>query len=195
MVTHVPPSCYGLRLTWVPSLMIAPPNSKREGVHNVTCYHPLKAYNLINQSTPAGKAKIVFSDKLVQGKEYELIDLPCSQCIGCRMDKSKEWAVRCMHESELYSVSTVVTLTIDDEHLPEWKSLDKAYFRNFMKRLRKSKKGVDAVEHNGKLIWPIRYFQCGEYGDDLDRPHHHAILFNCEFEDKEDHRSRYKAIP
>lgn len=41
-----------------------------------------------------------------------------------------------------------------------------------MKRLRK---------HYGTKI---RYFHCGEYGDDERRPHYHAIIFNHDFSDK-----------
>lgn len=42
----------------------------------------------------------------------------------------------------------------------------------FWKRLRKS--GVS-----------FRYFACGEYGDKLNRPHYHAIIFGHDFPDKE----------
>jgi len=30
----------------------------------------------------------------------------------------------------------------------------------------------------------IRFFQCGEYGEKLERPHHHCLLFNFDFDDK-----------
>lgn len=46
-------------------------------------------------------------------------------------------------------------------------------FQKFMKRLRK------------KFGEGIRFFHCGEYGTLNQRPHHHAILFNFDFPDKE----------
>lgn len=45
-----------------------------------------------------------------------------------------------------------------------------------MKRLRK--------HFYGNQKGNVRYFHCGEYGDNLGRPHHHACLFNLEFSDK-----------
>ena len=42
-----------------------------------------------------------------------------------------------------------------------------------MKRLRKK-----------RAPKPIRFFHCGEYGEKTNRPHYHAILFNCDFPDK-----------
>lgn len=55
-------------------------------------------------------------------------------------------------------------------------SLHKHHFPRFMKRLRKHFYG------NEKGI--VRYFHCGEYGDKLGRPHHHACLFGLDFKDK-----------
>lgn len=33
--------------------------------------------------------------------------------------------------------------------------------------------------------WGVRYLHCGEYGEENGRPHHHALLFNCDFPDKQ----------
>lgn len=57
--------------------------------------------------------------------------------------------------------------------MPEDQGLCKKDFQDFMKRLRKH-------------IAPkkIRYFHCGEYGERLQRPHYHALIFGHEFADK-----------
>lgn len=64
-------------------------------------------------------------------------------------------------------------MTYNDKNIPEGGSLVKADFQKFMKRLRKKFKGIK-----------IRYFHCGEYGEQLKRPHHHACIFNFDFRDK-----------
>lgn len=101
------------------------------------------------------------------------VDVPCGRCFNCRMEKAKEWAVRCMHEASLYEKNCFITLTYNDDCLPVNGSLNKKHFQLFMKRLRK-RFGND-----------IRYYHCGEYGSKSQRPHYHACLFNFDFEDKE----------
>lgn len=96
--------------------------------------------------------------------------LPCGQCIGCRLERSRQWAVRMMHEASLHDENCFVTLTYDDMHLPLDGSLDKTAFPVFMRKLRK--RGVKA-----------RYFHCGEYGE-RGRPHYHACIFGFSFPDK-----------
>jgi hypothetical protein len=76
-------------------------------------------------------------------------------------------------ESSLYEKNCFITLTYDDDHLPEGGTLVKKDFQDFMKRLRKANPGSK-----------IRYYHCGEYGDQHKRPHYHAILFNYDFNDK-----------
>lgn len=132
------------------------------------CYHPLHAYK--DKHEDPYKIKITF--KRSNSWRGEKIDLPCGQCIGCRLEKARQWAVRCMHEAQCHENNCFVTLTYDDRHLPGNKSLQLKDFQLFMKRLRK------------KFGSGIRFFHCGEYGEELGRPHYHALLFNIDFEDK-----------
>lgn len=102
---------------------------------------------------------------------------PCGQCIGCRLEYSRQWAVRCVHEASLHPENCFVTLTFDQEHLPADLSVHKSDLQKFVKRLRK--------KYDGKSI---RYFGSGEYGDKFERPHYHICLFNHHFTDKKIHR-------
>ena len=103
--------------------------------------------------------------------------ISCKQCRGCRKEYARQWAMRILHEQSLWLNNIFITLTYDDKHLPENKTLVKKDFQDFTKRLRKHKK---ANTQN-----PIRFYHCGEYGDKYARPHYHAILFNCNFRDRE----------
>lgn len=121
------------------------------------CYHPLSAYQ-----TAGGD--VVFCER---GDIVRSLFLPCGQCIGCRLERSRQWAVRIMHEQQLYEESCVVTLTFDNEHVPRGDVDWYPFFQKFMKRLRKK--------------WEVRYFVCGEYGEKEWRPHFHACIFGYGF--------------
>jgi len=101
------------------------------------------------------------------------MEVPCGQCIGCRIDRSRSWAIRCVHEAQLYDDNCFITLTYRNEDLPWDGSLDVKHFQDFMKRLRRH---FETQE--------IRFFHCGEYGEKNLRPHYHACLFNIKFEDQ-----------
>jgi hypothetical protein len=96
----------------------------------------------------------------------ETIIVPCGKCIGCRISKTREWATRITHELPYWEDAVFLTLTYDDEHLPINYGLIKEDLQLFFKRLRK-------YMHPKK----IKYFACGEYGDEWNRPHYHAIVF------------------
>ena len=82
----------------------------------MTCYHPLTAYIDLSELTDKGKKKIVFSTP--KGfDQYEEIRLPCGKCIGCRLERSRQWAVRSVHEALLHEKNCFVTLTYSDEYL------------------------------------------------------------------------------
>jgi len=129
----------------------------------VACFKPLKGYR-----QPSGQ--ITFKRSLSTGT---LAEVPCGQCLGCRLDYSQEWAIRCMHEASLYDDNCFITLTYEDAQVPKDGSLNKSHFQKFMKKLRKS-------QPNKK----IRFYHCGEYGTKFSRPHYHALLFNHDFVDK-----------
>jgi len=112
------------------------------------------------------------------------VKLPCGQCIGCRLDRSRQWAIRCVHEASLYERNCFITLTFDNENLPKSGSLDVRDFQLFMKKLRKRFRGFQEFLIDGELRRPIRFFHCGEYGEKHLRPHYHACLFNFDFEDR-----------
>lgn len=144
------------------------------------CYHPLTAFKSRYPNPATGKAFIKFNvtpkTKEIFGEthyiDWEPIQLPCGRCIGCRLERSRQWASRCVLEASLYDFNSFLTLTYSTENLPKDNSLNKEDFQKFMKRLRKN---------TGQKI---RYFQCGEYGEINGRPHHHCILFNFDFSDK-----------
>ena len=139
----------------------------------MTCYRPLMAWRNLNAINPeTGKAAILFSPP-ENWRDCEPIKVPCGQCVGCRLERSRQWAMRCVHEASLYDDNCFITLTFDDEHIARDGSLHLEDFQKFMKRLRK------------KFGEGIRFFHCGEYGTLNQRPHHHSILFNFDFPDKE----------
>lgn len=134
------------------------------------CYHPLTGYRSRTTNSSTGKRNIVFN--LQDGFKDQPVELPCGQCIGCRLERSRQWAIRCVHEASLYRNNCFITLTYNDDNLPPNQSLVKKDFQDFMKRLRKS------------LPQKIRVYYCGEYGENFGRPHYHACIFGHDFSDK-----------
>lgn len=133
------------------------------------CFHPVQGWRAREINPDTGKRPIVF--QRAKGFADLEVALPCGRCIGCRIERSREWALRCVHEASLHEDNCFLTLTYSDEHLPSDGSLNVAHFQTFMKRLRKK-------------VGKVRYFHCGEYGEKENRPHYHALLFGVDFADK-----------
>jgi len=155
-----------------------------------------------------GKAHFIF----IPNKSYnrmlkdfphaEFIQTPCGHCISCKIAYSRSWADRITLESKKYKDNYFITLTYDDDHLHQpytrlkfkaeydycgnkkrvidrskckeynFGSLDKRDMQLFMKMIRK--------------YFPeskIKFFGCGEYGDESLRCHLHIILLNCPLND------------
>lgn len=73
----------------------------------------------------------------------------------------------------MHDRSCFITLTYDDEHLPDSYSVDVRTWQLFAKKVRKHLK-----------FKKIRFFMCGEYGDKTLRPHYHALIFGHDWPDR-----------
>lgn len=137
----------------------------------MTCYHPIKAYRSQVRNPETGRYGITFNPHtaLIEGSHFHV---PCGRCTGCRIDRSISWGVRCHHEAQMHAKNSFITLTYSNEAVPADFSVRLDDFQKFMKRLRKSN------------THKIRFFACGEYGDQTLRPHYHSALFNHHFPDQ-----------
>lgn len=120
----------------------------------MACHHPLRAWRTKSGTISLGR----------ELPDADSLRLPCGGCLGCRMAKAKEWALRCHLELVDHDHAAFTTLTYSDEHLPP--TLRKRHLQLFLKRLRRSKPARR-----------IRFFAAGEYGEQNQRPHYHAILY------------------
>lgn len=147
------------------------------------CTRPIYALDLgIDKST--GKRKIKILPKRVDlsslsqlhdrydsfHQKSSVLALPCGKCLACRLNKAKEWAVRCVLEASLYSSNYFITLTYNDDNQRFTSKAVLEDLKKFIKKLRYRSKGV-------------RYFGCIEHGSKNGRLHAHLILFNLELDD------------
>lgn len=156
------------------------------------CFYPLTAWYSKNIN-PSGKRSLVFSPNRAMWADKPL-EIACGQCGGCRLERSRQWAVRCMHEAHQHEYNSFVTLTFSEPALYSRENPYTVSVRDhqlFMKRLRK------------KYGQGIRFYLCGEYGEvcrkcalsrakcgcnyfyaSIGRPHYHVCLFGFDFPDK-----------
>lgn len=176
----------------------------------MSCYHPMVLVKTANMLDPKQRQIVDLLSRnnkksKTKGKSYSTILIPrevaekegitlrenkavlvpCGRCIGCRLDYSRQWAERCVHEAEQYEHNYFLSLTYDDDHLPRSDKTNVATLipdevSKFMKALRQKMKNELGVDG-------IRFFACGEYGEGkgqrLINPHFHIILFNCPLPD------------
>lgn len=149
------------------------------------CIGPLTAYygKIVNPVT--GKRRLVFNKQ--DAFSGVPVSVPCGQCIECRLDYGRQWAIRLEKENKCHDVSTFITLTYDDDNLPADGSLVKEDLQAFHKRLHNRllrKRGVG-----------IRYYGAGEYGATFGRPHYHSIIFGYDFPDKKWYKDNDRGEP
>lgn len=102
-----------------------------------------------------------------------VVYLPCGGCLACRRERRQELTLLQCCEASLHDDNWFVTLTYDDwktiqlDGLPPY-SLNKKHLSEFNESMRKY------CQYNGV---PYRFFACGEYGDQNERPHYHLTIF------------------
>lgn len=97
--------------------------------------------------------------------------VPCGSCVGCRAARAADWALRCVHEAQVHERNSFITLTY--AKVPSGGGLVIEDLQRFFKRLRKRLEPAR-----------VRYFACGEYGEENERPHYHACVFGHGFDDR-----------
>lgn len=125
----------------------------------MACFSPVIRYQLADGSTTS----------VERGDVVRTLVVPCRGCIGCRLDYARDWSTRCLHESQMHKLNDFITLSYSDEHLPKGGVLNYRDFQLFMKRVRFE-------------VGPVRFYMCGEYGEQTMRPHYHALIFGHMFE-------------
>lgn len=103
--------------------------------------------------------------------------VPCGQCILCLKRKQNGWSFRLQQEEKISKSSCFLTLTYENTPLSSSgiATLKKQDLVRFIKKVRKK---VGYNYYNKKVVNPIKYYACGEYGSESKRPHYHAIMFN-----------------
>lgn len=126
--------------------------------------------------------------------------IPCGKCPPCKKSRVAGWRFRMIQEEKVSMCVNFITLTYDTSTVPITKNgfmtLDKpditkkedqridrkgkikardCHLTNFFKQLRNLQNRQKEIPKS----WPkIKYYGCGEYGEEKSRPHYHAIVFN-----------------
>ena len=149
------------------------------------CFSPLPALRLEDESVIITSHKDYIPKYIKPSSVKEFLEVPCGQCLECRLNRAREWSARCVVESKLHMNNWFLTLTYSDEFLPvinkktgeilAHATLDYDDIRSFNNSLRKY------FERRGHI--GIRFFVAGEYGDQTFRPHYHYLAFNLPLTD------------
>lgn len=133
-----------------------------------------------------------------KGIRWRYQAIPCRHCYACSLNYAAQWASRLAAEASYYEQNYFITITYNDMFLPipekvYYGETDDAYFENdgtwdgtlvkkdiqdFKDRLRKH------LEYRGKL-GNFKFFYCGEYGGETQRPHYHMIVTDCQLDESQ----------
>lgn len=130
----------------------------------MTCFRPLEGFKRRDNGGIGWKLNEVWSDIPMTA--------PCGKCVGCVNTKKRDWAVRMQHEAQMHEQAYFVTMTYNDDHVPNWGTLKMDDGTKFIRAIRKRRPGER-----------ISYYLAGEYGSKLRRPHYHAAIYGLRLDD------------
>lgn len=127
-----------------------------------------------------------------------LISVPCGKCISCQVNKSQNWSFRAEVELKNCVTACFITLTYENNYLPEYHRDDKylieytnEHLKKFYKNIRNNISRYNVfrrfhTEFTIKLDQDcqtkgLRYMTVPELGEKTSRFHHHSIMFNLPF--------------
>lgn len=106
----------------------------------------------------------------------EPVPVPCGGCEGCDARRAADWCWRIQKEFEACGrVGMFVTLTLENEHLPDDFNISRSHYQGFLKRLRRHIDYVGGVGY-AEGVDRLRIAGCGEYGGRKGRPHYHLLI-------------------
>lgn len=130
---------------------------------------------------------------LMQARYRRIQEIPCGQCVECRLNYSRQWATRAMLEKKYWPENQCwfLTLTYSDEYLPinsavdtetgeivTGASLQKKDMQDFWKRVREHWNLYNKTDKEGNIEkYGLKYLNAGEYGHENYRPHYHALVY------------------
>lgn len=135
----------------------------------MTCFYPQAGFLVLDDGKKSWRSFVRHGDDVIGP-----MTVPCGNCIGCRLERSRQWTVRCQHEVMMCERaglgSCFLTLTIDDGHMPSHGELDYRLCQLFHKRAR----------INSGLSY--KHLTLSEYGGQTYRPHFHCVVMGLSFE-------------
>lgn len=141
-------------------------------------------------------------------------EIPCGRCEECRKVYSRDWSVRCYHESLYHDFNCFITLTIEDAaHARFMKEIERSckngtnkYCKGCSNGSRYFKYPINYSVNKGIILnfikkmrdylyrsynISVRYFGVAEYGELNDRPHYHLLLFGYDFSRVESFKAEF----
>lgn len=94
------------------------------------------------------------------------LPFPCGHCLSCLVNARRVWTARLILEAQCHEHSFMSTLTYEVE--PNGRTVHKEHLSRTMHRVR---------YYARQEGYSVRFFGCGEYGEQSGRPHYHVLVF------------------